>query len=80
MATTTANPIAAFNTCNSGANCWKTDLDNTYNASSNQDLLSPAINLAGLAPPVVVLDGVVHGHQSPSGALALLDGELGGVR
>ncbi|MCB1000847.1 MAG: bidirectional hydrogenase complex protein HoxE [Ilumatobacteraceae bacterium] len=33
----------------------------------------------GLAP-VVVLDGVVHGHQSPSGALALLDGELGGVR
>lgn len=32
-------------TCNSGTNCWKTDLDNTYNASSNQDLLSPNINL-----------------------------------
>lgn len=40
IATTTANPVAAFNTCNSGVNCWKTDLDNTYNASSNQDLLS----------------------------------------
>jgi uncharacterized repeat protein (TIGR01451 family) len=54
VATTTANPIAAFNTCNSGVNCWKTDLDNTYNASSNQDLLSPNINLAGLSAPVVV--------------------------
>ncbi|GMV31247.1 MAG: hypothetical protein AMXMBFR59_33720 [Rhodanobacteraceae bacterium] len=54
VATTTANPIAPFNTCNSGVNCWKTDLDSTYNASSNQDLLSPTINLAGLAPPVVV--------------------------
>ncbi len=47
-ATTTANPVAPFNTCNSGTSCWKTDLDNTYNASSNQDLLSPNINLAGL--------------------------------
>jgi uncharacterized repeat protein (TIGR01451 family) len=54
VATTTANPVAGFSTCNSGVNCWKTDLDNTYNASSNQDLLSPAINLAGLTAPVVV--------------------------
>jgi uncharacterized repeat protein (TIGR01451 family) len=54
VATTTANPIAPFNTCNSGTSCWKTDLDNTYDASSNQDLLSPAINLAGLSPPIVV--------------------------
>jgi uncharacterized repeat protein (TIGR01451 family) len=41
-------------TCNSGANCFKTDLDNTYNASSSQDLLSPSINLAGLTAPVLV--------------------------
>ncbi|TAH46580.1 MAG: choice-of-anchor D domain-containing protein [Gammaproteobacteria bacterium] len=41
-------------TCNSGTNCWKTDLDNTYDASSSQDLLSPNINLAGLQPPVLV--------------------------
>ena len=54
VATTTANPIAAFNTCNSGVNCWKTDLDNTYNASANFDLLSAPINLAGLSAPVVV--------------------------
>jgi uncharacterized repeat protein (TIGR01451 family) len=53
-ATTTANPIAAFNTCNSGVNCWKTDLDNTYDASSSQDLLSPPIDLSGLSPPIVV--------------------------
>src|SRR5690606_29789154 len=51
-ATTTANPIAAFNTCNSGSSCWKTDLDNTYNVSSSQDLLSPSINLAGLVAPI----------------------------
>ncbi|MCB1575135.1 MAG: proprotein convertase P-domain-containing protein, partial [Xanthomonadales bacterium] len=45
------NPIT---TCNSGTSCWKTDLDNSYNASSNQTLLSPSINLAGLQPPVLV--------------------------
>jgi uncharacterized repeat protein (TIGR01451 family) len=54
VATTTANPVADFLTCNSGTSCWKTDLDNTYNVSSNQDLLSPNINLAGLSAPVVV--------------------------
>jgi subtilisin-like proprotein convertase family protein len=37
--------IAAFTTCASGTNCWKTDLDNTYEISSNQDLVSPAIVL-----------------------------------
>ena len=41
-------------TCNSGTNCWKTDLDNTYDALSNQNLLSPNIDLSGLTPPVVV--------------------------
>lgn len=41
-------------TCASGVNCWKTDLDNTYNASSSQDLLSPNIDLTGFSPPVVV--------------------------
>ncbi|MDX1997344.1 MAG: IPTL-CTERM sorting domain-containing protein, partial [Thermoanaerobaculia bacterium] len=45
---------AAFSGCNSGTNCWKTDLDNTYNASSDQTLLSAPINLAGFSPPVVV--------------------------
>ncbi len=54
VATTTANPVAAFSTCNSGVNCWKTDLDNTYNVSSNQDLLSPSIDLTGFVAPIVV--------------------------
>jgi uncharacterized repeat protein (TIGR01451 family) len=49
------NPtFAPVTGCNSGTNCWKTDLDNTYDASSNQTLLSPNINLAGLSPPIVV--------------------------
>ena len=46
--------FAPITTCNSGTNCWVTDLDNTYNASSNQDLLSPNINLTGLTGPVIL--------------------------
>lgn len=53
-ATTTTDPLAAFQTCNSGTSCWKTDLDGSYNASSNQNLLSPNIDLTGLVAPVVV--------------------------
>ncbi len=45
LATTTANPVADIIGCNSGINCWKTDLDNTYDISSNQDLVSPNITL-----------------------------------
>ncbi|MFO1493403.1 MAG: IPTL-CTERM sorting domain-containing protein [Lysobacterales bacterium] len=63
-ATTTANPQAPFTTCNSGTNCWKTDLLGGYNASSNQDLLSPNINLAGLSPPVVVTWAQRHQVES----------------
>jgi subtilisin-like proprotein convertase family protein len=37
--------VAPFNTCASGVNCWKTDLDNTYDVSSSQDLTSPNLNL-----------------------------------
>ncbi|MCL4296095.1 MAG: choice-of-anchor D domain-containing protein [Anaerolineae bacterium] len=44
--------FGAITTCNSGVNCWKTDLDNTHNASSSQDLISPNINLAGLSGPI----------------------------
>jgi subtilisin-like proprotein convertase family protein len=49
-ATTAANPVAAFLNCNNGsAGCWKTDLDNTYNASSTQDLFSPNLNLTSFS-------------------------------
>lgn len=48
-----ANP-PAVTTCNSGVNCWKTDLDNTYNASSSQDLFSPNIDLTTQTGPVVL--------------------------
>ena len=36
---------APITSCHSGVNCWKTDLDNTYNNSANEDLLSPNLNL-----------------------------------
>ena len=42
-------PIA---NCNSGTQCWKTDLDNTYDANSSQDLVSPPIDLADATGPV----------------------------
>lgn len=38
---------AKITDCNSGTLCWKTDLDNTYDAASVQDLFSPDINLTG---------------------------------
>jgi cysteine-rich repeat protein len=44
--------FAPITTCNSGTQCWKTDLANTYNASSNQDLISPPINLAQAKAPI----------------------------
>ncbi len=46
--------FAPITTCNGGSNCFATDLDNTYDVNSNQQLLSPSFNLAGLSPPVVV--------------------------
>lgn len=41
-------------TCNSGANCWKTDLDNTYDASASYDLVSPPIDLTPYDDQVIV--------------------------
>ncbi len=80
LATTTANPIAAFNTCNSGTNCWKTDLDNTYDISSIQDLLSPNINLAGLSPPVVVTWAQRHQMENATFDHAFVDAQqVGGA-
>jgi len=33
---------------NSGVNCWKTDLDNSYESNSDQDLFSPDIDLTSV--------------------------------
>lgn len=47
LAQTAVSPfIAPFLTAASGVNAWKTDLDNTYDISSNQTLTSPAIDLS----------------------------------
>jgi len=79
-ATTTANPVGAFLACNSGVNCWKTDLDNTYNASSSQDLLSPSINLAGLSAPIVVTWAQRHQVESANFDRMFVDAqEVGGA-
>ncbi|MCC6190338.1 MAG: proprotein convertase P-domain-containing protein [Anaerolineales bacterium] len=38
---------APLTRCNSGAHCWVTDLDNTYEPGSSQDLYSPSLALDG---------------------------------
>ncbi len=43
--TVTSPFIAPFAGCASGVSCWKTDLDNTYDISSSQDLTSQTLNL-----------------------------------
>jgi len=63
-ATSTTNPVADFTTCMSGVNCWKTNLSGTYAINSSQDLLSPAINLAGLSAPIIV--NWAHRYQMES--------------
>jgi uncharacterized repeat protein (TIGR01451 family) len=69
--------FAPITTCNSGVNCWKTDLDNTYNAGvaagTPQDLLSPAISLAGLTPPIVVSWAQRYQIESASFDRAFID-------
>ncbi|HEV8322491.1 MAG TPA: DUF4215 domain-containing protein [Myxococcota bacterium] len=44
--------FAPITTCASGTKCWDTDLDNTYNTSASEDLLSPMVSLAGVVGPV----------------------------
>lgn len=46
--------FAPITTCASGSKCWKTDLDNTYDASSSQDLTSPTIDLTQYVAPVML--------------------------
>ena len=45
---------APIDSCNSGTDCWKTDLSGTYEGNSDQDLLSPTIDLTAISGPVYV--------------------------
>ncbi len=42
--------FAPITSANSGTMCWKTDLDNTYDINSSQDLFSPNIVLPATGP------------------------------
>jgi MYXO-CTERM domain-containing protein len=46
--------FAPITDCNSGTQCWKTDLLNTYNSTSSQNLVSPAISLADVKAPIAL--------------------------
>ena len=56
--------FAPITTANSGVNAWKTDLDNTYDANSSQDLFSPDIDLTGVS---VRCGAARVGHEVPDG-------------
>jgi len=56
-------PIA---TANSGVNAWKTDLDNSYNNNSNQDLFSPEIDLTGVTSGAVLLQWAMKFQLEPA--------------
>jgi subtilisin-like proprotein convertase family protein len=44
--------VAGLSACAAGSQCFKTDLDGTYEANSSQDLVSPPISLAGRSGPI----------------------------
>ncbi|HRI68180.1 MAG TPA: proprotein convertase P-domain-containing protein, partial [Polyangium sp.] len=58
--------FAPITGCNSGMNCWKTDLDNTYNASSTQNLVSVPINLTNRVGPVRLQWAMKYQFESAS--------------
>ncbi len=45
---------APLDSCNSGANCWKTDLDEGYDAGSSSELVMPPIDLRGMRGPIIL--------------------------
>jgi subtilisin-like proprotein convertase family protein len=72
--------FAPITTCSSGANCWVTDLTGTYNASSNQDLFAPAIDLSGYSGPVIMRWAQKHQIENANWDNAFVDvQEVGGA-
>ncbi|MCL4870288.1 MAG: proprotein convertase P-domain-containing protein [Anaerolineae bacterium] len=67
-----------INSCNSGSNCWVTDLTGTYNANSNQNLLTPNINLTGLTGPVILSWAQKYQIQDAGSDRAYVDVQLAG--
>ncbi|GAB3690224.1 hypothetical protein GCM10027592_07350 [Spirosoma flavus] len=61
-ATTTATPIAAFTTANSGTNAWKTNLTGPYALNSNQLLESGDIDLTAVTGNSLILSWAMK-HQ-----------------
>ncbi len=58
--------LAAFTSANSGVNCWATDLDNTYNASSDQTLESPNLDFTAVTTGMYVSWAMKHAVESAS--------------
>ncbi|MCC6281235.1 MAG: proprotein convertase P-domain-containing protein, partial [Saprospiraceae bacterium] len=58
--------FAPITTANSGVNCWKTDLDNGYNASADQLLESGDLDLTALTGPIVASWAMKYHMESAS--------------
>ncbi|MBX3059499.1 MAG: proprotein convertase P-domain-containing protein [Anaerolineae bacterium] len=73
-----APTVAPINSCNSGANCWVTNLNGDYSLSSNQDLLSPSIDLTGLVGPVQLSWAQKYQIENATFDRAFVDAQLVG--
>lgn len=72
--------FAPITTANSGVNCWKTDLDNTYNVSANALLESPDIDLTNNAAPIYVSWAMKHQIETATFDYAVITiEEVGGT-
>lgn len=71
------NPIT---TAFSGVNCWKTDLDNTYDANNNSLLESPDIDLTTSDAQTIIRYAFIHHIESASfDSLSIYVQEVGGT-
>ena len=59
-----APTFAPINTSYNGNNVWATDLDDTYNASSSQDLFSPVIDLQAVTGTIYLAWAQKHQIES----------------
>jgi subtilisin-like proprotein convertase family protein len=67
-----------FNGCNSGGKCWVTNLSGAYSSSSNQDLISPIINLNGVIGPLRMIWAQKHQIENSNWDNAFVQVQLSG--
>ena len=66
--------------CNSGTSCWKTNLTGWYSDGSDQQLVSPAISLAGVTTPITAQWAMMYQMESANyDSFTVQSREVGGA-